>query len=101
MAPPLKIGLRSLQIGALVALNKTQEISEKFNALKKVVSNQPEDFIVDWVFNGVRHFIMQNQKLAPYQEWLDSLFHALEGENRDVIITNLGDVEKNFTGQDN
>jgi tetratricopeptide (TPR) repeat protein len=94
VAPGLKIPLYTIEIANLVALNKISAVSAVFKTLKIDIAKQPEDFKVSWIFEGTKHFVSQNSALAPYQEWLVSLFQALEGENRDAIMASLENVEK-------
>jgi hypothetical protein len=46
--------------------------------------------------DGTKHFISQNEKLAPYLEWLLQLFSAMEKERREAILVALQEVRASF-----
>ncbi|MDZ7344993.1 MAG: hypothetical protein ONA90_10825 [candidate division KSB1 bacterium] len=45
--------------------------------MQAAIAGQPDTFKVGWTFNGTKHFISQNEMLAPYREWLLQLAHFL------------------------
>jgi tetratricopeptide (TPR) repeat protein len=94
-----KSALRAIEIADLLALNKADRISPKMEALIAEVSCQPAEFKVGWVFDGTRHFISQTEKLSPYCDWLDKLFDAIGGEDRETILKGLKEVEESFNLQ--
>jgi hypothetical protein len=91
-----KSALRAIEIADLLALNKTNKIPIKIEALIAEVSRQPVEFKVEWSFSGTRHFIGQNEKLTPYRVWLISLFDALAGKDRKTILKGLQEVKDSF-----
>ncbi len=93
---PDKIVLRAIEIANLLALNKTKPIPSKLDTLFAAVASQPDTFKVGWTFNGTKHFISQNEKLAPYRAWLLQLFSALEKEGREAILAALREVREKF-----
>jgi tetratricopeptide (TPR) repeat protein len=94
-----KSALRVIEIADLLALNKADRISSKMEALIAEVSCQPADFKVGWVFDGTRHFISQTEKLSPYCDWLDKLFDAIGGEDRETILKGLKEAKESFNLQ--
>ncbi|HSF32911.1 MAG TPA: hypothetical protein VLK82_20865 [Candidatus Tectomicrobia bacterium] len=61
----------------------------RIDALVESITNQPEAFKVNWSFKGTRHFISNNEMLAPHHSWLLQFFDALEGADRQAILTAL------------
>jgi len=53
-------------------------------------------FKVGWTFEGAKHFISQNEKLASHRPWLLQLFAAIEGENRAAILAGLREARASF-----
>jgi len=92
----VKIALRTIEIANLLTLNKAGEIPSKLDTLHAAIASQPEEFKVDWSFEGTRHFISQNEKLASHRKWLQQLFNAMEGEDRKAILDALKAVKANF-----
>jgi len=92
-----KSALRAIEIADLLALNKADRISPKMEALIAEVSRQPAEFKVEWVFDGTRHFISQTEKLSPYRDWLDKLFDAIGGEDRETILKGLKEAKRAST----
>ncbi len=74
-----KIVLRTIEIANLLAIDDTELIPTKMDTLIESIANQSENFKVNWTFNGTKHFIRKNGKLARYREWLLKFFQAIEG----------------------
>src|SRR5262245_28830587 len=91
-----KSGLRAIDIASLLALNQVDRISPKMEALIAEVSRQPAEFKVEWVFDGTRHFISQTERLSPYRDWLDKLFDAIGGKDRETILKGLKEAKESF-----
>jgi tetratricopeptide (TPR) repeat protein len=91
-----KSALRAIEIADLLALNQADRISTKMEALIAEISRQPAVFKVEWTFDGTRHFISQTEKLAPYREWLDKLFDAIGGKDRETILKGLKEAKESF-----
>jgi len=65
--------------------------------LQSAISSQPDTFKVGWTFEGIKHFISQNEKLAPYRPWLLELFAAMEiKDGREAILAALREVREKF-----
>jgi tetratricopeptide (TPR) repeat protein len=94
-----KTALRAIEIANLLALNQAGQVPGKIDALIDEVSRQPATFEVDWVFDGTRHFINQNEKLLPYRAWLGQLFDALHSKDRDAMLKAFQEVLANFKGK--
>ncbi|HEX5701856.1 MAG TPA: hypothetical protein VFX97_01400 [Pyrinomonadaceae bacterium] len=84
--------LRAFEIASILALQRTNQVSTKLDTLIAEVARQPPEFQVTWNFEGTRHFIDQNEKLAPYRFWLKQLFDALDNKPRDVMLRDLQSV---------
>ena len=82
--PQIRIALQALEIATLLALN--DPVPQRLERLRAAVQSQPQDFQVGWSFAGSKHFIATDPRLAPRRAWLQTLFTALEGENRDAIL---------------
>ncbi|MGH7598619.1 MAG: hypothetical protein ACREOI_19875 [bacterium] len=68
--------------------------------MRAALASQPDSFQVSWTFNGAKHFISTNEKLAPYRAWLLQLFQALEIEaGREAILAALREVREKFNGR--
>jgi len=87
----------AINIANLLALNKSKLVPAQLNTLQTTIASQPDSFQVGWSFNGTKHFISQNEKLAPHRAWLLQLFEALEiKEGRKAILAALHEVRKKF-----
>lgn len=91
-----KTSLRAIEIASFLAHGKTSQAPAILDLLIKEVASQPQEFAVDWNFEGTRHFIDQNEKLSSYRTWLDRLFDALASKDRDAILKALQDVKSKF-----
>jgi tetratricopeptide (TPR) repeat protein len=88
-----KTALQAIEIANLLALNQAGQVLTKIGVLLGEVARQPAAFKVDWVFDGTRHFISQNEKLSPYRAWLELLFDALASKDRDTMLRALQEVK--------
>jgi hypothetical protein len=77
--PRFHIALRAIQIANSLALEKTDMVPGRIDALVETIANQPKEFKVNWSFKGTKYFIGHNEKLAPYRPWLMQFFEAVEG----------------------
>ncbi len=68
-------------------------VANEFAALRKEIAMQEDDFTVNWVFNGTKNFIGQNNNLKPYQNWLLAFFDALVQDNKVAIERDLEKLE--------
>jgi hypothetical protein len=65
--------------------------------LSAATASQPDSFKVGWLFEGTKHFISTNEKLARYREWLLQFFAAIEiKEGREAILAALRQVREKF-----
>ena len=89
-----RVALRGILLANAFALGQSEgEAEEQFAALKKEVASQVVDFKVQRPFNGIKNFVSQYEKLAPYRDWLLALFNALNQEDRDAILAALDGLE--------
>jgi hypothetical protein len=88
---------RAIEIAVLVAQGKTQGIPGKLTELRLDVAARPKDFTSGWEFEGTRHFIRQDERLAPWRDWLFQLFDALDAKDRDSMLAGLDTVRSRFT----
>ncbi|HST21362.1 MAG TPA: hypothetical protein VLR90_09615, partial [Blastocatellia bacterium] len=77
-------------------LNKSSEVPSRINALIEAIGGQPADFQLTWSFEGTKHFLSGNERFAANRNWLEQLFVAIKGENRDVIVARLKAVSAKF-----
>jgi len=91
-----KIALRGIEIASLVNKGKKKVIQEKLEILIAEVSKEPKEFKVVWRFNGSKNYIGQSKELAKYKGWLEKLFDAIKGPDRDAIIAALTQVKVEF-----
>ena len=89
--------MRAIEIANLLALNQASEVPLRINALIEAIASQPADFKIGWSFEGTKHFISQNEKLAANRDWLAQLFAAMDGENRDAIVAGLKAAAAKFS----
>lgn len=91
----IKMALQVIEVGCLLGTSPSKEVSSKLDMLIAEAVSQPSNFKVTWLFNGTRHFIRQNQKLAPYRVWADTLFAALD-LNHEEMLKALRESKANF-----
>ncbi|MGH9429065.1 MAG: hypothetical protein ACRD2L_22505, partial [Terriglobia bacterium] len=92
----IKAALRAIELADLLVLNQAGQVPAKLEALIAQVRRQPTEFKVEWSFNGTRHFIAQNERLATYRAWLGDLFDALAGKDREAILKGLQQARATF-----
>jgi hypothetical protein len=94
---PLYLPLKSIEIANLMAQDKVEAIRWKLEDLRNSIRGRPEDYVIEWTFNGVKHFIQNSQHLIIQKEWMLSFFSAIEAENRDAILKGLKDIYDKLT----
>ena len=95
--PRVKIALRAIGIANALAQNKTQQVPAELETLQQNIVSQPDTFKVGWSFEGTKHFISTNEKLAPQRAWLLQFFAALERkEGREAILAGVEEVREKF-----
>jgi tetratricopeptide (TPR) repeat protein len=95
--PSVKIALRAIGIANALAQNKTQQVPTALETLQQSIAAQPDTFQVGWSFEGTKHFISTNEKLASYRAWLLQFFAAIERkEGREAILAGLKEVREKF-----
>jgi tetratricopeptide (TPR) repeat protein len=72
------LGLRTLQIATLLAMNKPRLAVTTFAELRAIVKNLPSNFELGGSFEGSKHFIGNEPSLARFRPWLLDLFSAVE-----------------------
>jgi tetratricopeptide (TPR) repeat protein len=92
VAPTVQIALRAIQIANALALDKTDLVPGRIDALVETIAHQPKAFKVTWSFNGAKYFIGHHEQLAPYRPWLMQFLAAVEGADRDTILAALQEV---------
>ena len=96
LKPKSSIALRVLKIATLEALNKNQSVPSEIEKLRAAIAKQPEDFKVSWTFDGTKHFIGHDERLAASRAWLLDLIAALEKEDRNSILVALDTVRSEY-----
>jgi hypothetical protein len=97
ITPSTQTALRTIQIANAVGLNQTSKIPAYLETLQQTIASQPDTFKVGWSFEGTKYFISQNEKLAPYREWLLQLFAAMEiKDGREAMLAALREVRQAF-----
>ena len=94
--PRVKIALRAIGVAIALAQNKTPQLPAELETLQQNLAAQADTFQVGWSFEGTKHFISIEPKLTRYREWLLQFFAAMEGENREAILTALREVWEKF-----
>jgi hypothetical protein len=92
---PVNIALRAIKIANLLALNKIDLVPNNMDTLLGIIADQREDFKVRWSFEGSKYFISHSETLALYRPWLLQFFNAVEGEDRQAILTALRQARAN------
>lgn len=87
-----KIGLRTIEIADLLATRQKTSVVEKLDALVTAVAEQP----TGWTFEGTKHFINQNEELAPYRVWLVRLMDAVKIQDRESRRQTLQELQAEF-----
>jgi len=97
LEPSVRIALRAINIGNMVAMNDPNLAKNlEMETLIAEVANQPEDFNVEWTFNGVKHFINEAEKLIDNRNWLLEFFKSFEEKNRNAIVDVLKQLQNDF-----
>ncbi len=87
--------LRAIRIANALAQNKTQQVPAELEILQQNIAIQPDTFKVNWSFNGTKHFISTEPKLAPHREWLLQFFAAMEREDgKEAILAGLREMRQ-------
>jgi tetratricopeptide (TPR) repeat protein len=95
--PSEKTALCAIAVANLLTLDKRKQVPTQLDTLQTTIASQPDSFKVGWSFEGTKHFISQNEKLAPYHAWLLQLVQALEiKEGREAILAELQEVREKF-----
>jgi tetratricopeptide (TPR) repeat protein len=92
----IKVALQLIEMANLIALSKANLVPARMDLLIAAISKQPADFKGTWQFAGTKHFIGQHEKLASHRAWLDQLFEAIKGSNREAILKSLQEVRAKF-----
>jgi len=100
-SPEVYIVMGVISIGNNLALKRSGQVLDRIDLLLGIISKQPKpkSYTVKWPwpFEGTKHFISQNETLAPYRAWLLQLFQALEIKaGREAILAALREVREKF-----
>jgi tetratricopeptide (TPR) repeat protein len=90
------LGLRTLHVATLVALNKPESVPAALTTLRDFVAKVPADSEAGWSFEGSKHFIGSEPKLAPSRAWLLDLFSAVEEKDAQKRLAALEKVQADF-----
>jgi tetratricopeptide (TPR) repeat protein len=91
-----QVALQAIQIANSLALGKTDLVQGRIETMVEVITSQSEGFKVEWSFKGSRYFINNSDTLVPYRPWLMQLFNAVEGEDRNAILSALQEARASF-----
>jgi hypothetical protein len=92
----VRVALQTIEIASLLADGEKKQVPRKLTALLAEVERQPQDFKVSWTFNGLRHYVGRDEKLARYRAWLGRLLDAVESPDRDSMLQALRDAQAQF-----
>ena len=87
-------------IPTLLALRQPVQVPAALDALLAHITAQPDDFRVTWSFEGVKHFIGQDDGLAPYRPWLQQFFSAVQAEQRQARVAGLQAARQAFAARE-
>jgi len=79
-----------------VALNKPESVPAALTTLRDFVAKIPADSEAGWSFEGSKHFIGSEPKLAPSRAWLLDLFSAVEEKDAQKRLAALEKVQADF-----
>ena len=96
VGPSTQVALQAIQIANSLALGKTDLVPGRIDTMVEGITSQSEGFKVEWSFKGSRYFINNSDTLAPYRPWLMRLFDAVEGDDRNAILSALQEVRASF-----
>ncbi len=99
--PSSGIALRLLEIAALRAQGRDDMIPDKLVLIRDAIANQPEDFSLQWTFDGTKHFIDHDPRLAPSRSWLLSLIEGLEGKDQPTMLAAVHSARSAFISAGN
>jgi tetratricopeptide (TPR) repeat protein len=99
LPPPVKVALHALDIAALLALTKLQDVPASLTTLHDLVTAHPGDAIGGWLFAGTRYFIRQQKHWATYP-WLDALLAAIQGNDRAALLAAIEQAQGVFPSAD-
>jgi hypothetical protein len=94
----VKVALQAIEIACLLASSKPDEVLAKLDVVIAEISDQPCSFKVSWIFNGSRHFIGQDERLAPFRIWMDALLGSLSLDHGSMVKA-VKDLRMNFKRQ--
>jgi tetratricopeptide (TPR) repeat protein len=89
-------GLRALEIANLVGLNRMDSIPDRLKTLHDFIASQPDTFLVEWSFEGAKHFIGQTQVFERHRSWLLDLLSGMEGRKRAEMLVAIEAARKTF-----
>jgi len=91
-----RVALRALEVVTLVAQQITGSVPGKLQDLDDLISAQPADFKIGWVWTGAVHFIEEDDRMKSARDWLLSLLAAPGGSDRETILKGLRDSAASF-----
>jgi tetratricopeptide (TPR) repeat protein len=90
------VPLVAIDIANLLALWNPDSVPAKLNTLIAALEQQPDDYHMEWNFNGTKHFIETADALTQHRDWLLALFRALEDDNRQDVLGGLAEAKRHF-----
>ena len=91
-----QVVLRIIEIGALAAQSKDDDIPEKLRSLRTRVESSPDEFQLEWSFEGTKHFIGQHEALAASREFLLNLIEGFEGKDKTTMLAAVENAQSQF-----
>ena len=88
--------LNAIEILILIAQNKIDIVQSKLKSFAAFVKKQPENYSIEWTFDGTKHFISNNNKLSAHKDLMLSFIVAVEAKNRNDMLQGLNAVLKNL-----
>ena len=96
MEPSIQIALQAIQLANSLAHGKSALVPGRIDAMVESIANQSEGFKVGRSFKGTRYFISNNDTLTAYRPWLMRSFDAVEGANRNAVLSALQELRASF-----
>jgi hypothetical protein len=94
LPPETMAALRLLELAALTRLAgdgdaaATPALPARRAELRALLDAQPDDFALDWTFDGTRHYLATDPAFAPHRDALSALFAAAD-QGRDALRAQL------------
>ncbi len=87
-----KVAMTILKIAALQGQAKPKEVEEALSTLTQRLKALPDNFKLEWGFQGTKHFISQHNSLRQHT-WLLELLEKSEGQSRDNLLKAISEAQ--------